>query len=114
MSRPDMAYFSFTKKILNGESIDVLNNGEMQRDFTYIDDIVEGIMRVMDKIPESQSSDITSATAPYKVYNIGNNQPVTLRSFITAIETACGKKAKKTCFPCKPVLYLLPMLMWMN
>jgi UDP-glucuronate 4-epimerase len=99
MGRPDMAYFSFTKKILNGETIDVFNNGEMQRDFTYIDDIVEGITRVMDKIPESQSSDITNAKAPYKIYNIGNNQPVTLRRFITAIETACGKKAKENLLP---------------
>jgi UDP-glucuronate 4-epimerase len=99
MGRPDMAYFSFTKKILNGETIDVFNNGEMQRDFTYIDDIVEGITRVMDKIPESQSSDITNAKAHYKIYNIGNNQPVTLRRFITAIETACGKKAKENLLP---------------
>lgn len=99
MGRPDMAYFSFTKNILNGETIDVFNNGEMKRDFTYIDDIVEGITSVMDKIPESQSSDITNAKAPYKTYNIGNNQPVTLRRFITAIETACGKKAKENLLP---------------
>ncbi|MEA1988685.1 MAG: NAD-dependent epimerase [Pseudomonadota bacterium] len=99
MGRPDMAYFSFTKKILNGETIDVFNNGVMQRDFTYIDDIVEGVMRVMDKIPESQSSESTNAQAPYKIYNIGNNQPVTLRRFITAIETACGKKAKENLLP---------------
>lgn len=99
MGRPDMAYFSFTKKILNGETIDVFNNGIMQRDFTYVDDIVEGAKRVMDKIPESQSSDISNAQAPYKIYNIGNNQPVTLRRFITAIETACGKKAKENLLP---------------
>jgi len=99
MGRPDMAYFSFTKKILNGETIDVYNNGEMQRDFTYIDDIVEGIERVMNRIPESQSSDISNAKAPYKIYNIGNNQPVSLRRFITAIETACGKKAKENLLP---------------
>lgn len=97
--RPDMAYFSFTKKILNGEEIDVFNNGEMQRDFTYIDDIVEGISRIIDKVPETQSSIISSAKAPYKVYNIGNNQPVTLRRFITAIENACGRKAKENLLP---------------
>lgn len=97
--RPDMAYFSFTKKILNGEEIDVFNNGEMQRDFTYIDDIVEGISRIIDKVPETQSSIISSAKAPYKVYNIGNNQPVTLRRFITAIEDACGRKAKENLLP---------------
>lgn len=97
--RPDMAYFSFTKKILNGEEIDVFNNGEMQRDFTYIDDIVEGISRIIDKVPKTQSSIISSAKAPYKVYNIGNNQPVTLRRFITAIEDACGRKAKENLLP---------------
>jgi UDP-glucuronate 4-epimerase len=99
MCRPDMAYFSFTKKILNGETIDVFNNGQMQRDFTYIDDIVEGIVRVMEKIPEPQKSEITTASAPYKLYNIGNNQPVSLRRFITAIETACGIKAKENLLP---------------
>ena len=99
MGRPDMAYYSFTKKILNGETIDVYNNGEMQRDFTYIDDIIEGITRVMDKTPDLQSSDISNAKAPYKIYNIGNNHPVTLRRFITAIETACGKKAKENLLP---------------
>ena len=67
MGRPDMAYFSFTKKILNGETIDVFNNGEMKRDFTYIDDIVEGVVRVMDRIPQPQESEITNANAPYKV-----------------------------------------------
>ncbi len=102
MGRPDMAYFSFTKKILNGETIDVFNNGEMKRDFTYIDDIVEGVVRVMDRIPQPQESEITNAKAPYKVYNIGNNQPVTLRRFITAIEDACGVKAKENLLPMQP------------
>nr|WP_299040479.1 NAD-dependent epimerase [uncultured Psychrobacter sp.] len=97
--RPDMAYFSFTKKILAGEPIDVFNNGNMQRDFTYIDDIIKGIIRVMDKVPSPQQSTITTATAPYKIYNIGNNQPVTLRRFITAIEDACGKKAQENLLP---------------
>lgn len=97
--RPDMAYFSFTKKILAGEPINVFNNGDMQRDFTYIDDIVKGIIRIMDKAPSPQYSSITTATAPYKIYNIGNNQPVTLRRFITAIENACGKKAQENLLP---------------
>jgi len=109
--RPDMAYFSFTQKILAGEKIDVFNNGDMQRDFTYIDDIVEGIQRVMARIPEvtygghcEEHSDaaihkITNAPAPYKIYNIGNNQPVTLRRFISAIETATGKKANENLLP---------------
>jgi len=97
--RPDMAYFSFTKKILAGEPINVFNNGDMQRDFTYIDDIVKGIIRIMDKAPSLQYSNITTATAPYKIYNIGNNQPVTLRRFITAIESACGKKAQENLLP---------------
>lgn len=109
--RPDMAYFSFTKKILNGETIDVFNNGEMQRDFTYIDDIVEGIIRVMERPPtiedeplkiKNQKLKITAAPAAYRVYNIGNNQPVTLRRFITAIETACGKKANENLLPMQP------------
>jgi len=97
--RPDMAYFSFTKKILAGEPINVFNNGDMQRDFTYIDDIVKGIIRIMDKAPSPQYSTITTAAAPYKIYNIGNNQPVTLRRFITAIESACGKKAQENLLP---------------
>ena len=97
--RPDMAYFSFTKKILAGAPIDVFNNGVMQRDFTYIDDIVTGIIRIIDKAPAAQYSKITTAAAPYKVYNIGNNQPITLRRFITAIESACGQKAQENLLP---------------
>ncbi|MDA0892399.1 MAG: NAD-dependent epimerase [Proteobacteria bacterium] len=98
--RPDMAYFSFTQKIFKGETINVFNNGDMKRDFTYIDDIVEGIQRVMARPPAVQNTaEITHATAPYKIYNIGNNQPVTLRRFITAIETATGKKANENLLP---------------
>ncbi len=100
--RPDMAYFSFTQKILNGETIDIFNHGQMQRDFTYIDDIVEGILRVMDKIPEAQSSEFSNAEAPYKIYNIGNNQPITLERFINAIEDAVGKKAVRNNLPMQP------------
>jgi len=102
MGRPDMAYFSFTKKILEGKTIDVFNNGEMKRDFTYIDDIIEGIIRVIDKVPQTTHSEITNATAPYKIYNIGNNQPVTLRRFISAIENACQKKAIEKHLPMQP------------
>lgn len=119
--RPDMAYLKFTKAILEGKPIDVYNHGQMQRDFTYIDDIIEGIMRVMVKPPQlnsdlpasnsvipaqagTQSSDtkITNAKAPYKLYNLGNNQPITLRHFITAIENACGKKAIENSLPMQP------------
>ena len=99
MGRPDMAYFKFTQAILSGKPIDVYNNGVMKRDFTYIDDIVEGVIRVVDKIPEETILDSTSAKARYKVYNIGNNKPVTLRRFITAIEDACGVKAKENLMP---------------
>lgn len=99
MGRPDMAYFKFTKAILEGKTIDVFNNGEMQRDFTYIDDIIQGVTRVMDRVPETTQTTISNAKAPYKVYNIGNNQPVTLRRFITAIEDACGIKAKENLMP---------------
>ncbi|MCF6254519.1 MAG: NAD-dependent epimerase/dehydratase family protein, partial [Thiomicrorhabdus sp.] len=100
--RPDMAYFSFTKKILKGETIDVFNHGQMERDFTYIDDIVEGIVRVMNRIPEPEAQELTNAQAPYKVYNIGNNQPITLARFIEAIELATGKKAKRNLLPMQP------------
>jgi UDP-glucuronate 4-epimerase len=109
MGRPDMAYFSFTKKIMNGEKIDVYNNGEMKRDFTYVDDVVEGIERVMNRIPCLQSTTTSYSDAPYMIYNIGNNQPVSLRRFISAIEVACGKKAKENLLPMQagdvPVTY---------
>lgn len=100
--RPDMAYFKFTKAILSGDYIDVFNNGVMQRDFTYIDDIVEGIMRIMDLLPEAQDNKITNSSAPFKVYNIGNNNPVTLDRFINAIETASGSRSKKNLLPMQP------------
>lgn len=100
--RPDMAYFSFTQKILTGRPIDVFNHGQMERDFTYIDDIVEGVVRVMDKIPAPQVSEFTTAKAPYKIYNIGNNQPITLERFINAIELAIGKKAVRNNLPMQP------------
>ena len=100
--RPDMAYYKFTKAILNGEPIDVYNNGVMKRDFTYIDDIIEGVVRVMDKTPTPNENKYSTAKPPYRIYNIGNNNPVTLRDFITAIEEACGMKANKNLLPMQP------------
>jgi UDP-glucuronate 4-epimerase len=100
--RPDMAYYKFTKAILNGESIDVYNNGVMKRDFTYIDDIIEGIVRVMDKTPTPNENIYSKARPPYHIYNIGNNNPVTLRDFISAIEKACGVKANENLLPMQP------------
>jgi UDP-glucuronate 4-epimerase len=97
--RPDMAYFKFTRAILEGQPIDVYNNGVMQRDFTYIDDIIEGIVRLMPKSPVMQKPDTSNAEAPFKVYNIGNNNPVELSRFIKAIETATGIQAKRNNLP---------------
>ncbi|WP_413378022.1 NAD-dependent epimerase [Alkalihalobacillus sp. 1P02AB] len=97
--RPDMAYFSFTKNILEGKTIKVFNNGEMMRDFTYIDDIVEGIVRLLDKAPQPNEDfdrmnpDPSTSYAPYKIYNIGNNEPVKLMDFITTLERLLDKKA---------------------
>ena len=107
--RPDMAYFKFTKAILEGQAIDVYNNGVMQRDFTYIDDIIEGIVRLMPKAPSSQKSNTSNAEATCKVYNIGNNNPVELNRFIAAIEAATGITAKRNNLPMQagdvPVTY---------
>lgn len=100
--RPDMAYYSFTKKILNGEAIDVYNNGEMMRDFTYIDDIVEGIVGVTNIPPKVKVMNGSAAKAAYQIYNIGNNKPVSLDRFIKAIENATGKKALKNNKPMQP------------
>lgn len=103
--RPDMALFLFTKAILEGKPIDVFNNGEMLRDFTYVDDIVEGVVRVIDNIPtpnpnwSGKNPDPHSSKAPYKIYNIGNNNPVKLMDFIEAIEKEIGKEAKKNLMP---------------
>ena len=101
--RPDMAPFLFTKAILADEPIKVFNHGKMMRDFTYIDDIVEGIIRIQNKIPVAQTNwDVSNSSesfAPYKVYNIGNNQPVQLMTFIEAIEKATGVTAVKELYP---------------
>ncbi len=106
--RPDMAYYSFTKNIVEGKPIKVFNNGEMMRDFTYIDDIVDGIVRLLDKPPQADESwdrenpDPSSSYAPYKVYNIGNNQPVKLMDFIQTLEKHLGIEAKKEFLPMQP------------
>jgi len=106
--RPDMAYFSFTKNILEGKPIKVFNHGNMRRDFTYIDDIVEGMVRLLDKPPVSNpnwdrmSPDPSSSYAPYKIYNIGNNQPVKLLDFIETLESLIGVKAKMEFLPMQP------------
>lgn len=106
--RPDMAYFLFTKAILEGRPIDVFNFGKMQRDFTYIDDIVEGVVRVMDRIPapdpawSGEAPDAATSYAPYRLYNIGNNQPVELMEFIRTLEECLGKKAEMNLLPIQP------------
>jgi UDP-glucuronate 4-epimerase len=106
--RPDMALFLFTRKILAGEPIDVFNEGHHARDFTYIDDIVEGVLRTADKVatpnPDWSGDDPDPATsnAPYRLYNIGNNNPVDLMHFIACIEKALGWEAKKNFLPLQP------------
>lgn len=103
--RPDMALFLFTKAILEGKPINIFNNGNMSRDFTYVDDIVEGVMRVNDHPPAGNESwsgkapDPASSKAPYKVYNIGNNNPVKLIDFVTIIEEKLGMEARKNFMP---------------
>lgn len=101
--RPDMAPFLFTDAILNEREIEVFNHGKMKRDFTYIDDIVEGIIRIQDVVPirdaENPNTSPSSSKAPYKVFNIGNNEPIALMSFIEAIEKAIGKEAIKDYMP---------------
>ncbi|MCC5912466.1 MAG: NAD-dependent epimerase [Clostridiaceae bacterium] len=106
--RPDMAYFSFTKDILAGKPIKVFNHGKMERDFTYIDDIVEGIVKLIDKVPtankewDESKDDLSTSFAPYKIYNIGNNNPVQLMRFINALESALGKEAEKIYMDMQP------------
>jgi UDP-glucuronate 4-epimerase len=106
--RPDMAMFMFTKAILEGKPIEVFNHGQMQRDFTYIDDIVEGVIRTSDRIAEPNPSwrgdlpDPGTSRAPWRVYNIGNNNPVELMQLIATIEAHLGKEAVKTMLPMQP------------
>ena len=94
--RPDMAYFKFTKAIAQGKPIDVYNHGKMKRDFTYIDDVVEAVIRIIPRPPQK------TGQSPYKVYNLGNNSPVELGEFIQAVETALGRSAKKNLLPIQP------------
>jgi UDP-glucuronate 4-epimerase len=106
--RPDMSLFLFTGKILAGEPIDVFNYGRHSRDFTYVDDIVEGIVRVLEQVPDADPEwsgdrpDPACSSAPYRLYNIGNHQPVQLSYFIECIEKALGRKAKKNFLPLQP------------
>jgi UDP-glucuronate 4-epimerase len=106
--RPDMALFQFTRKILAGEPIEVFNEGHHARDFTYIDDIVEGVVRVADQIAtpdlnwSGNKPDPATSNAPYRLYNIGNNNPVDLMHFIGCIEAALGRKAKMNFLPLQP------------
>jgi UDP-glucuronate 4-epimerase len=106
--RPDMALFKFTRAILAGEAIDVFNYGRHRRDFTYIDDIVEGVIRVLDRIPEPDPSwsgdapDSATSSAPYRLYNIGNNHPVELMQYIEHLEQCLGKTARKNLLPLQP------------
>ncbi len=103
--RPDMALFKFTRAILAGEPIDVFNYGKHRRDFTYIDDIVEGVIRVLDRLPEpnpdwsGDTPDSATSTAPYRLYNIGNNNPVELMEYIEVLEQCLGKTAIKNLLP---------------
>jgi len=106
--RPDMAMFIFTRAILEGRPIDVYNHGRMKRDFTYIDDVVEGVVRVADRIPSpnpawsGDAPDPGTSRAPYRVYNIGNNKPVELMDLIRVLEEALGRKAEKRMLPMQP------------
>lgn len=103
--RPDMAVYKFTKQIMSGESIDVYNDGDMKRDFTYIDDIVEAMVRLVDKAPaandewDAAKPDPSFSNAPYRLYNIGNNNPEALMDLISIIEEATGKRAEKNFMP---------------
>lgn len=106
--RPDMALFKFTKSILAGEPIDIYNDGELSRDFTYIDDIVEGIIRIQDKVPAVQENwtvedgSPADSSAPYRVFNIGNGTPIKLMDFVSALEDAIGVEAHKNFMPMQP------------
>ena len=106
--RPDMALFKFTRNILEGKPIDVFNYGEHRRDFTYIDDIVEGVIRSLDRIPEpdpdwsGENPDSATSYAPYRLYNIGNHHPVELLRYIEVLEECLGKKAEKNMLPLQP------------
>ena len=103
--RPDMAYYKFTKCIFEDKKIDVYNNGNMERDFTYIEDICDGIIKTMKNIPKEEPNKYSSASPPYKIYNIGNNKPVSLKKFIEVIEKEIGKKAIKNFLPMQKEIF---------
>ena len=106
--RPDMALFLFTKKILAGEPIDVFNHGHHSRDFTYVDDIVEGVIRTLDRVPAPDPAydplhpDSATSSAPYRVYNLGNSLPVALSHYIEVLEACLGRKATQNLLPLQP------------
>ena len=108
LGRPDMALFLFTRAILENRPIDMFNQGKMKRDFTYIDDIIEGLVRVIGKIPapvttwNSDNPDSATSYAPYRIYNIGNNNPIELMKFVEVLEDCLGKKAEKNLLPMQP------------
>ncbi|WP_186399023.1 NAD-dependent epimerase/dehydratase family protein [Stappia sp. P2PMeth1] len=107
-ARPDMALYKFTRAILSGQPIDIYNNGEMLRDFTYVDDIVEGIVRIADRPPavnedwDAAAADPATSSAPYQIHNIGNSEPVKLLRYVDAIEAACGVTAVRNYMPLQP------------
>ncbi|MCD9522220.1 NAD-dependent epimerase/dehydratase family protein [Photobacterium carnosum] len=106
--RPDMALFKFTNAIMEGKEIDIYNNGDMSRDFTYIDDIVEGVMRIQDVIPQPnpewtvEANSSATSSAPYRIYNIGHGSPVKLMDYVEALEASLGVEAKKNVMPMQP------------
>jgi len=100
--RPDMAYYTFTKNILEGKPIDVFNGGNLERDFTYIDDVINGVIKILDVTPKQRITEQSSILPPYAIYNIGNNQPIKLSYFIESIERACNKRAIKNYLPHQP------------
>jgi len=103
--RPDMSYFKFTKAILEGRPIEVFNHGDMKRDFTYVDDVAEGVVRVLDRPAQSRADydamnpDPASSSAPYRIYNLGNHEPVDLMTYISVLERALGREAEKKLLP---------------
>jgi UDP-glucuronate 4-epimerase len=107
-ARPDMALFKFTRAVLNGEPLDIYNNGQMVRDFTYVDDIVEGILRIADRPAKAdpdwdgRNPDPATSSAPYRIYNIGNSEPVELMRYVEAVEKACGRTAIRNFMPLQP------------
>ena len=97
-----MAYYKFTKAIINNEEIEVYNHGDLERDFTYINDIVAGIIKAIKFNSSSKENSLSNTNAPYRIFNLGNNKPIKLKKFIEAIEKACNKKARISYLPMQP------------